>query len=634
MIICFSDAFGQVKENEILKRDNRGLPKLIKLKETKVSDDLKSIKKLLQQQFKTGPESQFFRKREPKIDNGFKSEKLQQYYKNVKVEFGVLNVVSKNGKLKSINGKYFPISNLETTSSLSGQEALQYALTHIGANEYAWENTNKEKLIKRLKKSETATYYPNGELVIIEKDRYSDTPIPTLAYKFDIYALKPMSRKNYYVDANSGKIFYTNPIIKHVEGTADTRYSGQRTIETEQVNGQFRLRDVTRGNGITTFNNFNQTSHTNTHYYDNDNNWSALEYDNANRDNSALDAHWGSMMTYDYFSQTHGQNSIDDNGYELINYVNANLTGWGFQNSDNAFWDGSVMTYGMGTSLDPLVSLDIIAHEIGHGLYDEMVGDPDYRREQGAINEGLSDIWGAMVEFFAAPEKDTYLLGEDVGIIIRSMSNPKLRNDPDTYEGDFWQEPNCGTPTRDNDWCGVHTNSGVLNHWFYLLAEGSSATDEINDNGDTFSFAGIGKLAASKIIFRAQIIHFGTDTTYQDARDLTILAAEDLYGVGSIEAATSCQSWFAVGVGSGNCTVNFNIVGASTACLSNTYTYTVTDLPPNASTSWSVSSNLQIVSTSTNTVTVTPQSNTVERVYLFKCKREYSRKGDLGGTTF
>ena len=144
----------------------------------------------------------------------------------------------------------------------------------------------------------------------------------------------------------------------------------QCVLETQQVSGQFRLKDNTRGNGITTYNNFNLTSHSNTHYADNDNNWSAIEYNNANRDNSGLDAHWGSMMTYDYFLQIHNQNSIDNNGYELINYVNANLTGWGFANSDNAFWDGSVMTYGMGTSLNPIVSIDVIAHEIGHGLND------------------------------------------------------------------------------------------------------------------------------------------------------------------------------------------------------------------------------------------------------------------------
>jgi len=556
LIFLSNSMFSQVKEQEIISKTKKGIPKLIRFEETKVSSEKKELNKFIKEQFNTNQETEFKQIKKTETDNlGFQTEKVEQHYNNIKVEYAILNIVSKNGKLKSINGNYIPIQNLNTNPSITEEQALQYALNYIGANEYAWENIEKETLIKRLKKSKTATYYPKGELVIIEKDRHSDNPIPTLAYKFDVYALKPASREYYYIDANSGEIFHTNPIMKHVEGIGATRYSGQRTVETQQVSGQFRLKDNTRGNGITTYNNFNLTSHSNTHYADNDNNWSAIEYNNANRDNSGLDAHWGSMMTYDYFLQIHNQNSIDNNGYELINYVNANLTGWGFANSDNAFWDGSVMTYGMGTSLNPIVSIDVIAHEIGHGLNDNSA-NLTYERESGALDEGLSDIWGAMVEFFAAPEKDTYLLGEDIGIIIRSMSDPKSVGQPDTYRGDNWRAATvlegCITPlggAGGNDNCGVHTNSGVLNHWFYLLAEGSSATDEINDNGDTFSFSGINKTKASRIVFRAQTSYFTPVTNYLDARNLTIQAAEDLFGNNSAEVFKVKYAWFAVGIG-------------------------------------------------------------------------------------
>ena len=442
---------------------------------------------------------------------------------------------------------------------------------------------------------------------------FSDNPIPTLAYKFDIYATNPGSRKHYYIDANTGEVVFSDAIIKHVSGLASTRYSGQRTIETEQVLSTFRLKDNTRGNGITTYNNFNQTSHTNTHYVDNDNNWTALEYNNAQNDNVALDAHWGSMMTYDYFSQIYNRNSIDNNGYKLINCVNSNLTGWGFANSDNAFWDGSVMAYGMGTALPPLVTLDIVAHEIGHGLTDK-TSNLVYRREPGAIDEGISDIWGAMVEFFAAPEKDIYLVGNEIGFTIRSMSNPQSIGLPDTYRGINWLaatvEEGCITPEGGpggNDFCGVHTNSSILNHWFYLLAEGSSATDEVNDNGDPFSITGIGKLAASKIIYRAQTVYFTSTTNYQDARNLTIQAAEDLYGAGSNEAITTCQSWFAVGVGNNDC--NFSIEGEETICTTNTFTYNLIGGFPNVPVQWSTNSNLSIVAS--NNLSITVQTSNV-----------------------
>jgi len=101
-----------------------------------------------------------------------------------------------------------------------------------------------------------------------------------------------------------------------------------------------------------------------------------------------------------------------------------------------------------------------------------------------------------MVEFNAAPEKDTYLIGEEIvlsGTSLRSMINPNsgLSAQPDTYQGNFWH-----TGSSDNG--GVHTNSGVMNFWFYLLAEGGSG---INDNGDIYNVSGIDKIKAAKIVY-------------------------------------------------------------------------------------------------------------------------------------
>lgn len=603
--------FAQVKEKEILSRDKLGQPKIIKFEETKVSENIGAINSFLKSQYKTTNDAEFKLKQSTKTDNlGFNAKKLQQYYKGIKVEFGIINAISKEGKLKSINGSPIKIQELGIAPKLSEQQALKYTLNFISAEKYAWEDSEKESLIKQIENSQNASYFPKGELVIIEKGKDTENSIPVLAYKFDIYALNPISRMNYYIDASNGEIIFTDAILKHVEGIASTRYSGQRSIETQQSEGQFRLRDNSRGNGIITYNNFNQTNHTNTDYQDNDNNWTAAEYNNANRDNSGLDAHWGAMMTYDYFNNKHNRNSINNNGYSLINYVNANLIGWGFANSDNAFWDGNVMTYGMGTNLNPLVSLDVIAHEIGHGL-DQFTSNLVYERESGAIDEGLSDIWAAMVEFYAAPEKDTYLLAEDIGFTLRSMSNPKLRNDPDTYGGDFWINPNCGTPDGTNDNCGVHTNSGILNHWFYLLAEGSSNTDEINDNGDAFNIAGIGKDKAAKIIYRAQTVYFTPTTDYEDARTYTIQAAEDLFGQFSVEASVTCQSWFAVGVGNNDCFDNVRINGNPSVCYSSSTTYSLDGLTSNINVSWSVSSNLQIISSNNLSITVKAINSTI-----------------------
>ncbi|MEO0468419.1 MAG: M4 family metallopeptidase [Bacteroidota bacterium] len=587
----------QVKESEVLLRKKNGIPKSIHLNETKIDADDATLDLFLKAEFQAPENMTFSLAKAPKTDElNFTVRKLKQFYKGVPVEFGQTNVVSKNGILTAVAANYVQIEELETKPQLSEREALQFALTHIGAKKYMWEDPANETFLQKEQDNASATFYPKGELVIVEKDMFTD-PKPVLAYKFDIYAQEPLSRKNYYVDANTGKVVLSDATIKHVLGPATTRYSGQRNIETQANNGTFRLWDVTRGNGIRTFNMNNGGNYGNaTDLTDNNNNWTAGEHNAAER--ALLDAHWGAMETYDYFDQVHNRNSIDGNGFRLLNYANTNLpaANSGFTNSDNAFWDGNRMTYGAGTNWNPLVSIDVIAHEIGHGL-DEFTSDLVYQNESGAIDESLSDIWGAMVELRAAPEKNHWLMAEDV-ITLRSMSNPNAFGDPDTYLGNNWE---FGT----NDNGGVHTNSGVMNHWFYLLSDGSAATDEINDNGDQFSFNGIGTNDAARIVYRAQTVYFTSNTTYAAARNHTVRAAEDLFGVNSIEAITTNNAWYAVGIGN---LIAGDLSGDVCACRSPNTTFNLTNYT-NANVTWTVSSNLEIVSSSNTAITVRATSS-------------------------
>jgi hypothetical protein len=197
------------------------------------------------------------------------------------------------------------------------------------------------------------------------------------------------------------------------------------------------------------------------------------------------------------------------------------------------------MTYGDGNaSIDPLTSIDIAAHEIGHAVCTN-TANLTYSYEPGALNESYSDIWGACVEFFADPTKSTWELGEDVNFIIRSLSNPNAHNQPDTYLGTYWY-----TGSGDNG--GVHTNSGVNNFWFYLLSQGGSGT---NDNSDYYSVTGIGISKAAKIAYRTENVYLSASSNYNDAKNYSIQAAADLYGVGSVEWNNVKAAWCAVGVG-------------------------------------------------------------------------------------
>lgn len=614
VILTTCSMYSQVKEKEIISKNRKGNAELINFSETKISSDDISVNDFLIKQFasknsdgskviaKNGKTEFRIESKSIRMENKLESKKYQQFYNGLRVEFGIQNVVSENGIVKTSNGNHIDVLDVNTSPKLTENKALDFAIKNIGAKSYMWENKENDDFLKKEQKNEKATYFPKGELVIIEKDMFGENPIPVLAYKFDIYASNPISRDYVYIDANNGEVILKDAIIKHIQGIGSTRYSGQREIETQQSGSQYKLRDYSRGSGIETYNMNRGTNYNSaTDFIDNDNNW--VEYNNANKDNAALDAHWGTEKTYDYFLTKHNRNSYNGNGAVLRNYVHANLIGMGYSSNDNAFWDGQRMTYGDGTNyFDALTSVDVVGHEIGHGVCSTTAG-LIYSKESGAINEGLSDIWGAMIEYFADSSKQTYLIGEEIklgGGALRSMSNPKSQGQPDTYGGTYWYDQNC-TPTRENDNCGVHRNSGVLNHWFYILSEGKTGT---NDKGNPYSVTGIGKDKAAKIVYRAESVYFTSTTNYLQARDLTIQAATDLYGVNSIESSVVCQAWSAVGVGNNNCIIiSPKIVGVNSLCPESTSQYSLSN-PQNNTVLWSVTPNLLIVSSSNSEIII------------------------------
>jgi hypothetical protein len=129
------------------------------------------------------------------------------------------------------------------------------------------------------------------------------------------------------------------------------------------------------------------------------------------------------------------------------------------------------------------------------------------------------------------------------------MSNPNRFGDPDTYEGTNWRATSlagCATPNNTNDQCGVHSNSGVLNHWFYLLVQGGSGT---NDVFDAFNVIGIGVQKAEEIAYLVQRDYLTPNSTFLDARNGALDVAVNLYGSNSPEAIATQDSFHAVNVG-------------------------------------------------------------------------------------
>jgi len=558
-LILLSFGVNAQVEKEVLSVD--GFPTFVKFNTTNNVKYEKDATNVLKEFLNLGTNDEYKIINEGTDALGVNHQKFQQYYKNIKVEYGTYSVHSKNGIINSINGEFVNILQIKTKPVLSEKSALQSALNYIDAEKYMWESKSNEAFAKD--NEPNGTFYPKGELVIVKNyltDNKEEKYLPRLAYKFNIYAQKPLSRDFVYVDAENGKILHVNAIIKHFNdkkknngekavsnGTADTRYSGTRNIVGDSFNGSYRLRDYSRGNGMETYNMQNGTDYNSAvDFTDNNNNWTSAEFNNAAKDNAALDAHWAAEMTFDYFLQTFNRNSFDNNGAAIKSYVHFNLVAYGYPNNDNAFWDGTRMTYGDGTSLDPLTTIDIAAHEIGHAVC-TYTANLTYSNESGAMNEGFSDIWGATVEYFAAPEKNTWVLGEDLGTTVRSLENPNVASQPDTYGGTYWY-----TGTQDNG--GVHTNSGVLNHWYYILSVGKTGT---NDNGNSFNVSAIGISKAAAIAYRTESVYLTANSQYADARTYSIQSAEDLYGVGSNEVIQTTNAWYAVGVGNAYGQLNY-----------------------------------------------------------------------------
>ncbi len=515
---------------------------------------------VLRQQLGLGQNEQMRPVRLDTDELGFTHQKFEQFYQGVKIEHATYTVHARQGAVESLSGDYEKVGQLSTTPGLSARAALGRALASIGAQKYMWQDAAEEAGLKQQTGNPSASYQPQGELVIVRDFRQgAETGPLVLAWKFDIYAQQPVSRAYVYVDAQTGDVVLRDNIIKHATtaaatATFATAYSGTRSLATETTtSGGYRLREYTRGSGIETYNCKKGSSYTSAvDFTDADNNWTAAEYNNANYDNVAGDAHFGAQATYDYWKAVHARNSYDNAGAKIKSYVHFDDTPGDGKGFENAYWNGSVMTYGDGaTTFKPLTALDVCGHEIGHAVC-EKTANLTYANESGAMNEGFSDIWGASVEKYTSDNlgltKSTWDIGEDImrnGGALRSMSNPNLYGQPAYYKGRYWAAT-TSSPSNANDQGGVHTNSGVLNYWYYLISVGKSGT---NEAGNAYSVAALGLSAAAKIAFRTESVYLTASSTYASARTASIQAATDLYGAGSTQVQAVTNAWYAVGVG-------------------------------------------------------------------------------------
>ncbi|MFF7239509.1 M4 family metallopeptidase [Streptomyces collinus] len=368
---------------------------------------------------------------------------------------------------------------------------------------------------------------------------------PVLAYETVVGGLQDDGTPNQLhviTDAATGKKLFEYQGIENATGK--TLYSGTVTLNSVQSGSTYQLTDSARGNHKT-YNLARRTSGTGTLVSSTTNVFGTGTASSSSSDQTAAaDAAYGAAETWDFYKNTFGRNGIKNNGvgaYSRVHYGNAYV---------NAFWDDSCfcMTYGDGSgNVDPLTSLDVAGHEMSHGVTSNTAG-LNYSGESGGLNEATSDIMGTGVEFYAANSSDPgdYLIGEKIdingdGTPLRYMDKPSK----DGGSSDYWS-----STVGNKD---VHYSSGVANHFFYLLSEGSGAKtiNGVSYNSPTYNGAavtGIGRAKALQIWYKALTTYMTSTTNYKAARTATLNAASALYGSTSTEYKTVAAAWTAVNV--------------------------------------------------------------------------------------
>jgi Zn-dependent metalloprotease len=517
---------------------------------------------------------------------GFFHERFQHYYSGLKVEFSEYNVHSNKGQITSISGTLKRIKSINIKPTLTENEALSFALRNIKAESYMWENSEMEELLRKERNDSSATYYPKGDLVIWT-DWNSDRVV--LTYKFTIFSQIPFDHNYVYIDANNGNVINIQSLFKGVIGGAVTKYCGLQYIETYDNDATYELYDATRN--IKTLDSHKCTNFGTAHIFqDMDNYWSYEEFHNETMDDAALSAHFAAEKTYDYFNQSFiGRQGWDGDNSLLTLYVHFDI------NWSNSRWDpdSDVIEMGDGDggiNYDPWADLDATAHEYAHGIKDDEIGQ-NYDGEPGTIEEGLSDIWAACVENYASlANHDIWMMFEGfekTGVHRRNMANPNSNpyhyhlnpyqdpcHYPDVYHGQYWY-----TGSGDNH--GVHYNSTVFSHWFYLLSQGGSGT---NSEQVCYNVIPIGMTDAAKIVYYMETVYLTTNSTFPNARTFSIASANILFGQNSNQVAQVTNAWHAVGVGDA---YQDQITGPTLTCASETITFSVKYLPQNCSVSWS-----------------------------------------------
>ncbi|MFN8279293.1 MAG: M4 family metallopeptidase [Saprospiraceae bacterium] len=472
---------------------------------------------------------------------GTRHFRYQQYVDGLEVMGAVYLLHEKNGEVVNGNGM------LMTNRVIEDSEIDQLKALTI-ADQQLRKYSSKYKIISS-KKVIVNTQYP---------DNTGDF-VP--AYVFVVHSQNgDEDTRKLIVDARYGTIIRDFSIRMNCfsdKGRIQTLYHGERDIDADAGKNNFLSINGGRGKGIFV------TNKSGKYYSDDDNFWQAGSGD---YNNGMHDLFWGLQKTYDFYNEKLQRKGADNADLPIKAFL------LDTEAYVNAFWSPQLLTLNFGIGdfdkYKPLTSIDVVGHEFTHGVTQFTAG-LEYLYEAGAMNEAFSDIMGKSIEYEFDRDSFNWYIGarfsKTRALAFRSMEDPNLYNNPKFYKGKRW-----ATGTGDNG--GVHTNSGVLNHWFYLLCTGVKDTNELNY---IYDVKRLGFDTMTRFAYTLLSNYLGVASNYYDAREASLLLATNWWGVCSLEYNNIIEAWRAVGVGGSSSDRDMTLINSKTilnSCKDGYYT--------------------------------------------------------------
>lgn len=464
---------------------------------------------------------------EQKDELGITHLRYQQFYRAIKVEGAEYLVRARDGWAISANGHLaYDFQPEQITPQIAEERAWEIVHEHIPAERYLPGKDLAAEL-----GSENAGYRPKGELLFTE-DPKSTSRERRLAWMFKVYVTPFDRSQQIYVDASNGSIIKEFPLFPPCYlGSGPVTFRGTRSINTQRKGDRYYLVDDCDGTLLSAV--LLDTANKAVAVSDDDNNWTG-------NNPSLVTSYWGLRACYDYFALIHKRISYDGKNSNMTIYNDPNMINAG----QNATGGSGAIRIGLAnpSDNDDYNTLDIVGHEFTHSLIEQTANlTYDKTKESAALDESFCDIFGQSVEQWIEGEtKKEWVIGDDKGCvppaICRDLQNPKTFNNPDTYQGTYWQTVNIDP----------HNNGSVQNRWFALLCDGGTGTN--TELGSAYTVTGVGMAKGRAIAYRSLTQYLTSAATFPDARAASINAADDLYGSDSAEVESVRRAWCAVGL--------------------------------------------------------------------------------------